>query len=349
MPTTAITSTWLKIGQSCDKGPRAGELPPFRQTDLGANICRVVCLIFFLASADPMRLPNFSNLMVVARLRYLQTIHESPDRRNPDSLVHRFIPLLGRWRGSRMGEEQLTKLRADPFYYYLVERTRHYDRVVGDAVSAGVTRIICVGCGTDTRAYRFKQVLRGNRIKVLECDLAAAIKAKRQVAARWRCGDFVRYQALDLNDGTWPAFESALKADPEAKTLVFMEGVSPYIDHRAFSRFLLLLASTLARGSLVAYDFKYRGANDEWGRGGRTEIPFRLARNSDEVATFHEDLGFQILRAEPSTDLCARMEARPLHAGSPYFDEDCLIRLLVSGWGLRSAPLEETERVAAFS
>jgi methyltransferase (TIGR00027 family) len=288
-----------------------------------------------------MRLPDISNLMVTANLRYVQSIHEAPDRRNPDSLVRHLIPLLGRWRWSRLGEAELARLRANPFYYYLVERTRHYDRVVGDAVSAGVTRIICIGCGTDTRAYRFKQVLRGNRIQVLECDLPEAIKVKRRIAARWRCGDFVRYMALDLNDGSWPAFESALRADAGAKTLVFMEGVSPYIDQRAFSRFLLLLASTLSRGSLVAYDFKYRGANDDWGRKGRTEIPFRLARDTQEVSTFHEELGFQTLRAEASAELCARMEARPSRGGTPFFDEDCLIRLLVSGWGLRSATPEE--------
>ena len=55
-----------------------------------------------------------------------------------------------------------------------------------------------------------------------------------------------------------------------------MEGVSPYIDDVSFGRFLTVLAGKLAAGSQVAYDFKIRGALDNFGREGRTQKPFRL-------------------------------------------------------------------------
>src|SRR5438093_6350622 len=147
-----------------------------------------------------MALPNLSKSMDMAHLRYIQSIHESPERRNPDTLVRCFIPILARLRAAWLGREELSKLRADPFYYYLIARTKYYDQVVNDAVSDGVQQIVSVGCGSDTRAYRFKDLLRGKGVKVLECDQPKAIYAKQQVAKRWRYFDHVEYLPIDLND-----------------------------------------------------------------------------------------------------------------------------------------------------
>jgi hypothetical protein len=84
-----------------------------------------------------LKLPRVCNLMYVARLRYIQSIHESSERRNPDLLVRHFIPLLERWRLAWISQEELSKLRMDPFYYYLVARTKYYDQVFSDAVAEG--------------------------------------------------------------------------------------------------------------------------------------------------------------------------------------------------------------------
>jgi O-methyltransferase involved in polyketide biosynthesis len=62
-----------------------------------------------------------------------------------------------------------------PFYYYR-SRGPAYDHVVTDAIEDGVKRIVIVGCGSDTRAYRFKDSLR-TRIRVLECDQSDAIRS----------------------------------------------------------------------------------------------------------------------------------------------------------------------------
>ena len=86
-----------------------------------------------------------------------------------------------------------------------------------------------------------------------------------------------------------------------------MEGVSPYIDDVSFGRFLSLLASTLAAGSQVAYDFKIQGVHDDFGREGRTQRPFRLPTTSGDVAAFHEAHGLQLEHLELSCELCARL------------------------------------------
>jgi methyltransferase (TIGR00027 family) len=277
-----------------------------------------------------MRLPDLSNSMYVARLRYIQSIHEPSDRRNPDTLVRHFIPILDRWRTAWLGRDELSKLRADPFYYYLVARTKYYDQVVHDAVSAGAEQIVSVGCGSDTRAYRFKHLLRSKGVRFVECDQREAINAKQPMAKRWRCLDHVEYVPIDLNDEAWPQLEHLLGNPTGSKALVLMEGVSPYVNDSTFGRFLLLLATRLSAGSRVAYDFKIRGVNDPFGRLGRTQGPFRLSRVRDEVASFHEALGLQLEHMELSSELYARLLPGLTESPVLPFSEDGLVRLQVA-------------------
>ena len=272
---------------------------------------------------------GFSNSLSVAESRYIQSIHETNGLQNPDSLVGQFLPFLQRWRCVGLSQSEVALLRTRPFYYYLGARTRYYDKVFLDAM-ADVHYIINVGCGMDTRAYRFRPVLRQKGVKVLECDQPHAIEVKQGMAKRVRDCGHVTYVSLDLNDATWPDFEHWLVKNDTAKVLVLMEGVSPYINGETFSGFLRLLASNLSRGSRVAYDFKLRGVADEFGRVGRTQRPFRLAGERAEIAAFHEQLGFRLEHFEHSADLTVRLLADLEKPRYPVFLEDALIRLEVT-------------------
>ena len=277
-----------------------------------------------------MALPNLSSLSYVARLRCIQSIHEPADRRNPDTRVRQLLPLLERWRAARLGREELARLREDPFYYYLIARTRYYDTVFQDAVLDRVQQVVNVGCGSDTRAYRFRQLLRSHGVTVLECDQPELIAAKRRLVKWWRSLDHVEYLPIDLNDGAWPDLERSLRARTGSKALVVMEGVSPYVDARAFRLFLQVLSTALSPGSHVAYDFKIPGVNDGFGRVGRTERPFRLSRKEDEVKAFHADHGLRLDHLESSSGLCARLLPGVVKPPLVLFDEDGLVRLQVA-------------------
>src|SRR5262245_15639074 len=106
-----------------------------------------------------LKLPYLSESLYVARLRYISSLHEPEGRRNPDILVRHFLPFLQRCRAAWLGKAALAEMRAQPFYYYLIARTKHYDTVLQEAVAEGVRRIVIVGCGSDTRAYRFHSLL----------------------------------------------------------------------------------------------------------------------------------------------------------------------------------------------
>lgn len=274
-----------------------------------------------------MVLPNLSNSMYVAHLRYIQSIHESPERRNPDTFVGNFLPVLQRIRSAWMSEAKLSELRADPFYYYLIARTRYYDEVVESAVASGAKRIVMIGCGSDTRAYRFKNLLFRHGVTVLECDQAESIQAKQAMARGQRRLENVGYLAIDLNDGKWPELESRLGRRDKPKTLVLMEGVSPYVDAAAFGEFLHLLVTCLVPGSLLAYDFKIAGIKDSFGRQGRTQTPFRLPMRADAVAQFHKLYGMHLEHVESSAELCARVLPSLDPLSAPMFIEDGLVRL----------------------
>lgn len=275
-----------------------------------------------------MPIPNLSNSLSIARLRHIQFIHEPAPWRGPDSLVRYFLPLRERIRTAWISESKLSRLRAEPFYYYLIARTKYYDQVLNEAVCSGVQRILIAGCGSDTRAYRFKNLLASGRIKVLECDQAELIYERQRVVRRWRDVHCVEHLALDLNDGHWPELGQWLGNPSGAKTLVLMEGVSPYIDSESFVRFLQLLGANLATGSQVAYDYKVTGAEDRFVRTGRSVAAFRLSPNRDEAARFHESLGLHVEDLELSSVLHQRLF--PNEPSQTLFEGDVLARLSIN-------------------
>jgi O-methyltransferase involved in polyketide biosynthesis len=134
--------------------------------------------------------------------------------------------------------------------------------------------------------------------------------------------------AIDLNGGAWPELEHWF-GNEKPKTLVMLEGVSPYIHDSAFNQFLRLLATRLAVGSPVAYDFKTDSVDEGSGCTGGNGKLFRLSNSKDEVAAIHKAIGLQLDHMELSSDLGKRY--LPDLSEYPPFEEDGLLRLRVTG------------------
>jgi methyltransferase (TIGR00027 family) len=256
-----------------------------------------------------MSLPDSSYLVNVGQLRYIQSLCEPAERRNPDALVGAFLSPGQRLASRLRGALFLGRLRANPFYHYVLARTRYYDELFLDAVR-GVSCIVNIGCGTDTRAYRFAPLLQSRGITVLECDQPQAIRAKRELAARRFPTAHIRYVPLDLNNGF------TLDEIPPRRAFVMLEGVSPYIERTKFEGFLRLLSERLAPGSVLAYDFKLEGVAPGFGH----PESFRLPPERDAVAAYHHALGLQLKRLETSASLTRRLLPRAFR----LFEEDCL-------------------------
>ncbi len=279
-----------------------------------------------------MKLPDLSYMMTVAGLRYIQSIYEPPERRSPDALVG---DLLTRWQRLSCdvrARVSLRRLRAQPFYYYVLARTRYYDEVYRGAVAQGVRRIVNIGAGSDTRAYRFADELRAHEVKVLECDQPQATRMKEQAARRRWGSEHVSYLALDLNEAPWPDLESWLRGAQGERTLVLLEGVSPYINASAWGAFLEFLPQVLARGSRVAYDFKLPGVDARFGSSARTQEPFRLSGGAEEVAAYHAQRGYRLTALQSSAQLLKRL-VPCVEGAERVFEEDALCQLSLASDG----------------
>jgi methyltransferase (TIGR00027 family) len=274
------------------------------------------------------RLPDLSYMMTVAGLRYIQSIYEPTERRNPDRMVRELLTPWQRAGCIIRGSVALEKLRAQPFYYYVLARTRYYDGIYLDAVSNGVSRIVNIGAGSDTRAYRFADELKRRNVRVLECDQLQATRTKERAARRRWHPDHVEYLPLDLNDADWPALRGWFESNRGEKTLVLMEGVSPYIDTDAFGNFLKFLSAELAPHGRMAYDFKIPGVDDEFGRSERTLKPFRFTGGEESVAAYHSDRGYRLESITSSADLSRRLLPSVDFVRS--FEEDVLVQLSVN-------------------
>jgi methyltransferase (TIGR00027 family) len=273
-----------------------------------------------------MKLPNLSYMMSVGELRYIQFHFEKAEDRSPDSAVGTFLPLSKRLRCILRGVGLLSRARSDPFYYYVLARTKYYDEVFFDAIRSSFKCIVNVGCGSDTRAYRFAHLLKQKGVRVLECDQTKAILAKQNIARRNWPTDHVKYVPINLNDGGWPSFEEALGEHCKGPALVMMEGVSPYVHEGSFQSFLRLLASRLHPQSVVAYDFKLRGVADRFGQSGGGGPLFRLPEDRKAVADYHRALGYELQDMELSSELTRRLQPK----ANTSFAQDCLVRLVAT-------------------
>lgn len=270
-----------------------------------------------------MSLPNLSYMMNVGQLRYIQSRFEPMEYRNPDNAASKFLSFRQRISATLRGKLLMQRLRANPFYYYVLARTKYYDEVFLDAIHNPVASILNIGCGIDTRSYRFKDLLKQRKITVFECDQPQAIHKKKKIASRLWPTDHVYYVPLDLNNAEWPDFSQILDEKRHAPALIMMEGVSPYVSDDSFKNFLCLLATKIHPQSIIAYDFKITGAAVDFGRSARAQHPFRLPAERGAVTAYHEALGFQLQSMELSSQLSKRL----VPTIPVQFDEDCLLKL----------------------
>jgi O-methyltransferase involved in polyketide biosynthesis len=248
-----------------------------------------------------MPLPKLNNLGNVAEMRFVQSRFEKERLRGPDDEVHKFLSPAELAKGLARGVFFLRKFRERPFYSYLVARTLYFDDLYARAAEHGFAAIWNIGCGADTRAFRFARSLIAGRVKLFECDLRDAIDARVEIAHRhWNTSHITSF-AIDLNTFEPGALPSELRGSFRRPMLVVLEGVSPYVETQPFRDFLAFLAGNLTRSSRIAYDGKKRKPEES------AQGLFRLSVDEDSVRSFHEDAGLAVERLDRSQDLAAQL------------------------------------------
>lgn len=274
------------------------------------------------------RLTDLSNLADTARIRHIQWLHESDDRRNPDNLAGELMTAEIRKQCFELNGAALMKMRKNPYYYYLVARTKFYDQLLLDAIEAGVRRVLIVGAGFDTRLYRFGEHLAAQGIEVAECDQPDAMTIKKKLAKSLPYSERVRYLSVDLNQKeSWNDLFAWLGAGDAYPVLVFAEGVSPYIESSEFLSFLTDLAPLMSSDSWLAYDFKQCGVGDNFGATEDVPSPFRLPLDEEFIKDKHASIGFKRVSLTQTQALMKTHIPSWNEELSPLYHEDALLHV----------------------
>lgn len=264
-----------------------------------------------------MSLPNLNYLSNVAQMRFVQARFERAPFAGPDDEVCKFMSPVERAMGLARGAFFLRRFRERPFYYYLLARTLYFDDLYSRAAENGIATIWNIGCGTDTRAFRFESSVTAGRVKLFECDQRAAINARVQLARRrWNTAHITSF-AIDLNTFDASVLPDELQDSFRRPMLVVLEGVSPYVEAGPFRDFLAFLASNLTSSSRVAYDGK------KLKPGHAAQDLFRLSADEADVRALHRGVGLAVQRFDRSQDL----ESRLLHLTHNPFADDLLLQL----------------------
>ena len=194
----------------------------------------------------------------VCAMRAVAAQHPDPKLRNPDYLAEKFVDeAVWQRTGFRIDPN---RARHNPSYFWVNARTHHMDGLLVDALSSGVTQVVNLGAGFDSRAYRFRD--RFPQARFFELDLPATSAAKREKVVRifGAVPDRVVLVATDFTTRPLDATLRDAGYDPTRRTFFIWEGVSMYLPEAANRSTLAFIRSGSAPGSAVVYDYVLDGA-----------------------------------------------------------------------------------------
>lgn len=247
-----------------------------------------------------------------------------PAVRNPDFLAHRLLRPTDRLLllpGLRRLVRASFERRVPGMYMYHQARTKYLDRLLLSRLD-GVSQVVILGAGLDTRPYRFESQLRGKGVFEVDHPGTAAWK-RRRLRRLGRATDHVSYVAVDFNrDGLDACLAQAgFRAD---RTAFFLwEGVVMYLPPASVEATLAVLGRC-APGSEVAFDYVFRGSLERPGEfpgalgyqryvAGRGE-PCRSGFDPEEVAPMLRRFGFEAVSNVGPAELSVLTAPHPLCA-----------------------------------
>jgi methyltransferase (TIGR00027 family) len=167
-------------------------------------------------------------------------------------------------------------------------RTRIIDDLLGEALGAGVTQVVILGAGFDSRAFRTPGIARA---RVFEVDHPAtqAVKRSRLERMLGRLSDHVVFVPIDFLRQELDGTLRAAGYRREALTFFIWEGVTPYLSDETVRATLLFVSRSSAPGSRIVFTYLQRGIleGSQGGEGARELI--RYVRRRKEPFTFGFD------------------------------------------------------------
>jgi methyltransferase (TIGR00027 family) len=129
-------------------------------------------------------------------------------------------------------------------------RTRFFDEQVRQAMQQGVTQVVILGAGYDTRALR----LQREGVRFFEVDHPATQADKRGKVEGLGLSFSPIFVAVDFTKDDLAAQLQRAGYSPQEKTFFLWEGVTMYLSEAEMNHTLAALRAISAPGSLLAFD-----------------------------------------------------------------------------------------------
>jgi methyltransferase (TIGR00027 family) len=154
-----------------------------------------------------------------------------------------------------------TRYRRVPFFReQVVIRTRFIDDALVAALGRGMRQLVLLGAGFDSRALRIADIAAAGA-PVFEVDFADQLARKRHILTEAGCAPapWNRYVPCDLAapgcEAHLPAALAEAGFDRGRAAFVVWEGVITYLSDTDVDRTFRLVATQLARGSEIVFNY----------------------------------------------------------------------------------------------
>jgi methyltransferase (TIGR00027 family) len=195
-------------------------------------------------------------------------------------------PRLLRWSDGKYAAARLRALhpivrraigrQAPGAYGLIIARIHHMDAVVRQEVDAGLDRIVILGAGYDTRAYRMREQLDG--VPVIEVDHPATSRDKRARLAKAidSVPDGVTYLEVDFTHENLLERLGSVGHALSDRTLFVLSGVTPYLTAEAVSELLDQVAAHTSSRTSLLFDYIFEDVLTEPEKyyGGPEWVPY---------------------------------------------------------------------------
>ena len=200
----------------------------------------------------------------MAALRAFGAREPDPAVRNPDWLAERLLgpaqlalikdhpvaaALQQDYREARRNRE------VSGMANLLLIRTRFIDDHLHRAIESGVSQVVILGAGFDTRAYRFADALKNKLVIEVDYQSTQEIKRQRLRDASISIPANVQFAQIDFQREKLPDVLRAAGYRSGEKTFFIWEGVSMYLSETAVRETLQTISENSAQGSSLVMDF----------------------------------------------------------------------------------------------
>ena len=212
-------------------------------------------------AADIAYKPKLTPLWSLAA-RALGAHDPDPSVRNPDWLAEPFLGAVERElldgnpvMAALDRDYRDASIDARTAVAYMLQRTRFVDEHLQRAVMANATQVVILGAGFDSRAYRFRNLLR--RLRVFEVDDGPTQEYKRRRVQDVLGGPppNVTYVPVDFSEQTLGRSLASCGYRADCVTCFIWVGVTMYLSEDTVRSTFRTLASSCVPGSRIIFDY----------------------------------------------------------------------------------------------